>query len=552
MPYPALDPRVRQFILPTRIVWTSERGVANAGNLLSDDDRVCILERNPGEEPGSILLDFGRELHGGVRIDVPTTSTGQPARVRVRFGESASEAMGTPNQDHTIHDFDTLVAWMGHVEIGCTGFRFVRVDLLEEGVTISVRQIVAVFLFRPLEYQGSFECDDRRLNAIWSTGAYTVHLCAQDHVWDGIKRDRLVWIGDLHPELKTICAVFGNIDVVPASLDYARDHTPLPGWMNGISSYSLWWILCHYDWHMAQGDVAYLEAQRHYLVALLEQLRSQVDESGCERLEGHRFLEWPTSRDPRAIDAGLQALVVMSLRAGASLCIALGEEDAAREATAVADRAARYAREASETKQANALLVLAEMADPMETNARILARDPYRGLSPFYGYYVLQARAMAGDYANCLDLIRTYWGAMIDLGATTFWEAFDMDWVEGSAGIDDLVPQGKRDIHADFGDFCYKGLRHSLCHGWAGGPTAWLTEHVLGLAPIAPGSRVVRLAPHLGGLAFARGTFPTPHGVIRVAHEARGDGRIHSAIEVPAGVRIDDATGAAEIRRAEG
>ena len=148
MPTPILDPRVRQFILPTRIVWTSDRGVANAGNLLRDDDRVCILERNPGEEPGSVLVDFGRELHGGVRIDVPTTSTGQPARVRVRFGESASEAMGTPNQDHTIHDFDTLVAWMGHVEVGCTGFRFVRIDLLEEGATISVRQVLAVFLFR--------------------------------------------------------------------------------------------------------------------------------------------------------------------------------------------------------------------------------------------------------------------------------------------------------------------------------------------------------------------------------------------------------------------
>jgi H/ACA ribonucleoprotein complex subunit 4 len=29
------------------------------------------------------------------------------------------------------------------------------------------------------------------------------------------------------------------------------------------------------------------------------------------------------------------------------------------------------------------------------------------------------------------------------------------------------------DIHGDFGDHCYRGFRHSLCHGWASGPTAW-------------------------------------------------------------------------------
>ena len=53
---------------------------------------------------------------------------------------------------------------------------------------------------RDLQYLGSFECSDERLNTIWQTGAYTVHLNMQDYLWDGIKRDRLVWIGDMHPE----------------------------------------------------------------------------------------------------------------------------------------------------------------------------------------------------------------------------------------------------------------------------------------------------------------------------------------------------------------
>ena len=80
-----------------------------------------------------------------------------------------------------------------------------------------------------------------------------------------------------------------------------------------------------------------------------------------------------------------------------------------------------------------------------------------------------------------LDCIRQYWGAMLDLGATTFWEDFDLDWTANAGRIDELVPAGKKDIHGDFGNYCYKGFRHSLCHGWASGPTAWLSEHVLGV-----------------------------------------------------------------------
>lgn len=536
LPEGAMDPRVRRLVMPTRIVWSS--GGAHAPeHLLTDDEHHCTLTPAKAGETTSVLLDFGRELHGGIRIDCPTIDPKQPARFRVRFGESAAEAMGIPDQDHTIHSQETLVPWMGHTEIGNTGFRFVRLDLLEPRATVTLASVKAVFLYRPLEYRGSFKCSDERLNRIWDVGAYTVHLCMQDHVWDGIKRDRLVWIGDMHPETMVINTVFGGVDVVPESLDYVRKRTPLPGWMNGIGSYSLWWILCHRDWHRYHGNLAYLREQRSYLLGLLEQVRSNVEADGKEKLGGHRFLEWPTSRDQTAIDAGLQALVVLALRAGAELCELLDEGEAAAQAKSAADRAASYRRAPSASKQANALAVLAGMADAGAVNQRILSQDPYSGLSTFYGYYVLQARAQAGDYQGCLDLIRNYWGGMLDRGATTFWEGFELEWLRDSGRIDELTPAGKKDLHADYGDYCYVGLRHSLCHGWAAGPTAWLTEHVLGLAPAEPGFARVRVSPHLGDLQHAEGALPTPHGLLKVRHEKRKDGTVATEIDAPRELR---------------
>jgi hypothetical protein len=169
----------------------------------------------------------------------------------------------------------------------------------------------------------------------------------------------------------------------------------------------------------------------------------------------------------------------------------------------------------------------------------VLAKNPLKGISTFYGYYVLQARAAAGDHAGCLDVIRHYWGGMLDMGATTFWEDFELAWMEGSAPIDELVPEGMKSIHADYGAYCYVGLRHSLCHGWASGPTAWMSEHVLGLRPLEPGCNKLLVQPHLAGLEWAEGTFPTPHGVVHVRVEP-GDtpDRPKVKVEAPAAIEI--------------
>jgi hypothetical protein len=145
---------------------------------------------------------------------------------------------------------------------------------------------------------------------------------------------------------------------------------------------------------------------------------------------------------------------------------------------------------------------------------------------------------MAGDYQGGLNDIRTYWGAMLQLGATTFWEDFNMDWLPNASRIDTLVAPGQKDIHGDYGAYCYKGFRHSLCHGWASGPTPWLTEHVLGISVVAPGCKVIRVTPHLGDLAFAEGTFPTPYGIVKVKHTKLANGKVRSDIQAPPQVKI--------------
>jgi len=83
-----------------------------------------------------------------------------------------------------------------------------------------------------------------------------------------------------------------------------------------------------------------------------------------------------------------------------------------------------------------------------------------------------------------------------------------------------------------------KGFRHSLCHGWASGPTAWLSEHVLGISILEPGGTKIRIAPHLGDLHWAEGSFPLRQGLVRVRHVRQADGSVKSEVTAPEGVEV--------------
>lgn len=189
----------------------------------------------------------------------------------------------------------------------------------------------------------------------------------------------------------------------------------------------------------------------------------------------------------------------------------MGDDETARICTDTAQRLRKLVPEASGRKSPAALLSLAGYRDASEI-ANIIKKDGPKDLSTFYGYYVLNALAKSGDFDTGLDFISQYWGGMIDFGATTFWEDFDLEWTRNAGWIDELVPEGKDDLHGDFGAHYYVGFRHSFCHGWAGGPTAWLSNHVLGIRPVAPGCARVSITPHLGHLEWVEGSYPTPRG----------------------------------------
>ena len=219
------------------------KNAQNTGTLLQKKAlQIGLNEKNLMTLSGGyVILDFGKELSGGVRI--LTYSVKGPGFVRIRFGESIGECcadIGYKNatNDHSTRDFTMQLQNYSDMTFGQSGFRFVRIDCVDAETELEIKNIWAAFDLPERKPVGTFVSDDDEVNRIFTTAAWTLNLCRQNgYFWDGVKRDRLVWIGDLYPEMRAAHCLWGTIPETTASLDFAREEAELPGWMNGYPTY---------------------------------------------------------------------------------------------------------------------------------------------------------------------------------------------------------------------------------------------------------------------------------------------------------------------------
>jgi len=547
LPFIGQDERTRKYLLPVRIVST-EGCIADADKLLDNktlqiglnEPEITILHNGEQGTQASILLDFGVEIHGGIRLLTAYITGHRSVQMQITFGESASEAMScidkkNATNDHSIRDITIPVSALSDQEWCQTGFRYVRLKLLTPSSTLQIKSAAAVFIYRDLPYTGSFRCDDALLNQIYDTAAYTCHLNMQNLLWDGIKRDRLVWIGDMHPEMLTVRTIFGEQPLVEASLDFIREQTPLPGWMNGIPSYSMWWILIIWDWYWYTGNKRFLNKQQDYACSLLKQLCSAVNENGNDSIMDY-FFDWPTANTLSA-KSGVRSVLRLALESGEKLADYFHDERLKIDCCLKRTMLDQQEEQHDNAKQTAAFLALSHTLE-LEEAGRVILSGGSTGLSTFLCYYMLKVADQAGHTNETLNLLKEYYGSMLGKGATTFWEDFHMEWLNNSSSIEQLPEDEATDIHGDHGAYCYTGFRHSLCHGWASGPVPFLAEQILGIHIKAPGCQKLTIQPHLGNLKWAKGTYPTPLGLVTVSHIKKEDGTVSSTVDAPPGMDV--------------
>lgn len=463
---------MKKTLIPTRIVYAEK--VQMQTNLLKRKDLQIGLEEDSlteFQEGSSIILDYGREHCGGIRI---LTFHAKSVRVRIRFGESVTECCSELNgeqnatNDCSNRDFEVFLQDYSNMRFGETGFRFVRLDFYG---AVKIKSILAESHIYQRKAVFQYTGDDELIAQIFSTAKRTIDLCASNgYVWDGVKRDRLVWIGDMHPEMLALTTLYGRVLEVEKSLDFIKNQTPLPKWMNKwFPTYSMWWVIIIADYYQYTKAKDFTKRQLPYLQGLLDLMLDCVLENGEMNYPSY-FIDWQMNGKPEE-KMGARALNIMAAKRAKWLL----EEFAmpSNKAELLLERLKKVEIVAKNSKQVIALKYFA--TGLTEEDKKNLVKNGAKGMSTFMSYYILKAVA-SFDKVRALEMMKEYYGGMLSKGATTFWEDFDLSWIKNSCRIDEFPQNGQKDIHGDFGAYCYKGFRHSLCHGWSTGVLQFIKE----------------------------------------------------------------------------
>ena len=452
-----------------------------------------------------ILFDFGTELFGYLDI---TGADGKD--MGVFYGESREEALDT---DYTV----VIDKVSGETSYRLTqrAFRFIHLTPAPEGVAVT-----AEYEYLPLAMQGTFACDRPLFEKIREVSAYTFHLNCREGFLDGIKRDRWVWSGDAYQSARINRYSFFDKAIEQRTFLGLVGKEPINQHPNTILDYSFLWILALSEHYMTYADGAFIRRIFPLAKSLLAFCESRINADGfVEGKDGDwTFIDWSEIEKVGPV-AAEQMLLIAAYKAMAVLAEAQGLDgsDYLRKSEDLHRRVDQYYWKEElgayidsyttdsnhVTRHANIFAILYDIADAHQTGLilqKVLKNDKITKITtPYFEGYELDALAKLGELSAVEDMLESYWGGMIALGATTVWEEYDPT-LSGA------------DHYAMYGGKYHK----SLCHAWGAGPIYLYGRYYLGVYATSPGYETFRVEPCLGGLAEISGTVPVNGGSVEV------------------------------------
>ena len=520
--------------------------------------RLPVERKNPvwsRETHGhGLLADFGEETYGYLRFkDI----RGKGA-VRVIYAESESEALAV---DLANTKPGALDGWeMLMLEEGAEmrrdiahGFRFVHVIPVDGEV--SVGALAMDRETKGLPVRGSFRCSDAELNEIWDVSVRTLELTCREVFIEGIKRDHWVWSGDAVQSFLMNYYVFGDYDGCRDTLWTLRGKDPVKCHLNRIMDYTFYWFDAVEKYRLYSGDPYIARQVYPRMKTLLEFALGRLDAAGrpVDRPGDWMFIDWAPEplHNTGGVTAFEQMLLVRALEATAALAKEVGAAD---DANAYLARAKKLRDEIVPrywNEEKGGLLHLMKADGSLDEQltrypnmfglfygyfdeakrARVvkdvlLNDNVLKIQTPYMRFYELESLCSLGMQETVTKEIKSYWGGMLKLGATSFWELYN----PSEKGVAHYAMYGRR-------------YGKSLCHAWGASPTYLLGKYYLGVTPTQPGFAAYEVKPNLGGLEWIEGDVPAPFGRIHVKFDKKSvsvlsDGG-KGVLVLPTGQRVD-------------
>lgn len=445
--------------------------------------------------------DFGREQFAALKFSCDKELT-------VIYGETYEEA--TDPENATLYE---KVGGGSHLLVP-RAFRYVT-------FTDAAHDVVARAELLHENFESSFSCDLPEVERIFDICKYTFHLNSREFLLDGIKRDRWCWSGDAYQSYMVNDYLFADRALNRRTITALYGKPPVLEHVNRINDYSALLIIGTWEYYFTTGDAEFIKFIYPRARALYEFIVSRLDEDGLvvERPGDWIFIDW-SDIDRSGPLCAEQILLWQTHKAMAELTKLAGKTD--EEAELYNERASalqtlifeRFWDERKKafidsytsgkrhvTRHANIFAILFDFVPPETQSTMIrsvLENDAITKITtPYFEFFELMAFCKLGKIEYAQKMINSYWGGMLNLGATTIWEQYDPN----DSGIEHYGMYG-----AKFGK--------SLCHAWGSGPVYLLGRYCVGVKPTSPGGATFEVKPNLGMYKEIHGTFPIGNGTV--------------------------------------
>ena len=182
----------------------------------------------------------------------------------------------------------------------------------------------------------------------------------------------------------------------------------------------------------------YLLKQKEYLTGLVDQISLNVTEEGKTSFP-FIFIDWPThyiDGDPdedKRLDeiTGTHALTVYAIKCAKELFEILGEKT--DKCDEILSRLLKTEYKVNKYKQISGIKLVAGVGN--KSDADLIVKGGAKGMSTFMSYFILKGAVDYGYETESIEMMKAYYGAMLNLGATSFWEDFDVAWAENAGRI---------------------------------------------------------------------------------------------------------------------
>lgn len=474
----------------------------NGVSVKTSDKDISRLSSYGWKRDDRVILDFGDHRVGSFEMDIDQTGSPMdaPLYLRIKFAEVPAELTAESAdyngwlsrswiQEEFIH-LDRLPARLTLPRR--YSFRYVELKIIDtspkwlavfSNPVVTTETSADTSSFTPLCLK------DETLQKIYHVGLKTLADCMQDVFEDGPKRDRRLWLGDLRLQALADYASFDNISLVKRCLYLFAGMTTEEGKISAnvfvspenipddtfLFEYSLFFISVLYDLHQAHPDIALVEELYPKAKKQMDLSLQMFDENG-RMIPDEKypvFVDWSNAFNK---DTAGQAEMIYVMKQFLALAEAVGEPDLEfyQEKLTLISRYARENLYRPERKlfvtgeeefniASQVWMVLAGVMSPEENREimQTVVRElfPVTGIAtPYMYHHIVEALFEAGLKDEAVSLMKNYWGKMIDLGADTFWEAFDPNQPEYS-------PYGSPIVN-------------SYCHAWSCTPVYLIKKYL--------------------------------------------------------------------------